>query len=170
VACFRKTHHIPGSYLFYFPNPCQSLFRAESTQHLNKPPVPQRHGISRLPEKPSGSQKFCFKTFTSRLWYSNPDISFLSKAQNVGKREGHSTALHGVESVLRSWQILSYSRIPRILRNPKVNYRFHNSPPPALSWTRSIQSMRPQSTFLTSILTLFSHLRLGLPRALRFPY
>jgi hypothetical protein len=35
---------------------------------------------------------------------------------------------------------------PRILLNPKVHYHIHNSPPPSLSWARSIQSMPPSDS------------------------
>ena len=58
--------------------------------------------------------------------------------------------------------------IPRILWNPRVHYRIHNSPPPALSWAISIYSIPPHPTSWRSILILSSHLRLGFPSCL-FP-
>jgi len=67
-----------------------------------------------------------------------------------------------------SWEANRFSasqEIPRILWNPKVHYRVHKchlSP----SWASSIQSMPPHPTPWSSILILFSHLRLGLPNGL----
>ena len=55
--------------------------------------------------------------------------------------------------------------IPCILWNQKVHYCVHNSPPPILSWARSIQSM-PYPTSQISILILSFHLRLGLSSGL----
>ena len=58
--------------------------------------------------------------------------------------------------------------IPRILWNPKVHYRIHNSQPTALPSARSIQSKPPHPTSWRSILILSSHLQLGLASGL-FP-
>jgi hypothetical protein len=59
-------------------------------------------------------------------------------------------------------------KFPRLLWNPKVHYRFHNSPPmvPILSWTRCIQSTPSHPILLRSILILSSYLHLGLPNIL----
>ena len=54
----------------------------------------------------------------------------------------------------------------RILWNPKVHYRIHKSPPPALFWARSIHSIPRRSTPQKLILILSSHTCLGLPSAL----
>jgi hypothetical protein len=48
--------------------------------------------------------------------------------------------------------------IPRLLCNPKLHYCVHKSPPLVLSSTRRIQSKASHSTFLRSIITLYSHL------------
>ena len=51
----------------------------------------------------------------------------------------------------RSWEANTFSasqEIPLVLWNPKVHYRSHKCPPPALSWASSNQSIPPQSHFL----------------------
>jgi len=70
-----------------------------------------------------------------------------------------------------SWEANMFSasqEIPRILRNPKVHYRIHNSPPPALILSHIASVHSPHPTSWRSILILSSHLRLGLPSDL-FP-
>jgi len=60
-----------------------------------------------------------------------------------------------------SWEasrFISGQEIFRILWNPKVHYRIHMCPPPALSWASSIQSIPPHLTSWRSILILSSHL------------
>jgi hypothetical protein len=56
--------------------------------------------------------------------------------------------------------------IPRVLWNPKVHYRIHNSPPPVpiLSHINPVHALHPTSW--RSILILSSHLRLSLPSGL----
>jgi hypothetical protein len=61
-----------------------------------------------------------------------------------------------------SWEANSFSasqEIPRILWNPQVHYRIHNSPPPVPILSQSM----PHPTSWRSILILSSHLRLSLP-------
>ena len=70
-----------------------------------------------------------------------------------------------------SWEANRFSasqEILRILRNPKVHYRIHNSLPPVPILIRSIQSIPPDPTSWRSILILSSHIRQGLPSGL-FP-
>jgi hypothetical protein len=57
--------------------------------------------------------------------------------------------------------------LPRILWNPKVHYRVHKSPPldPILG---NINPIHTIPSYLSSILILFTHLRLDLPSGL-FP-
>jgi hypothetical protein len=60
------------------------------------------------------------------------------------------------------WEAASCAAIqefPNILWNPKLHYW-------SLSWSRSIQSIPPHPISPRSILTLSSHLRLGLPSGL----
>ena len=61
------------------------------------------------------------------------------------------------------------TEIPRILCNPKVRHRIHNSPPPVpvLSHIYPVHTSHPTSR--KSILILSSHLRLGLP-SLKIPH
>jgi hypothetical protein len=69
-----------------------------------------------------------------------------------------SDSLHGAEPFLRSRQLLNYSRS---LKNPKVYYRVHKSPPLVpLSSARWIQSIPPHSLSLRSISILSSTSRL----------
>ena len=56
--------------------------------------------------------------------------------------------------------------IPRISRNPKVHYRTHKRPPPVSILASPIQSIYSHPTSWRSILTLSTHLRLGLPSGL----
>jgi hypothetical protein len=66
-----------------------------------------------------------------------------------------------------SWEAASWAAtqgLPSILWNPKVHYRVQKS----LTWARSIQSIKPNPIYLRTILTFFTHLRLGLPSGL-FP-
>jgi hypothetical protein len=56
--------------------------------------------------------------------------------------------------------------IPRILWNPKVHYRTHNSPPPVPILSHINPVHAPHPTSWRSILILSSHLRLGLPSGL----
>jgi hypothetical protein len=58
--------------------------------------------------------------------------------------------------------------IPRILWNPKVHYRIHNSPPPVPVLSQTDPVHTPTSHFLKIILILSSRLRLGLMSGL-FP-
>jgi hypothetical protein len=57
---------------------------------------------------------------------------------------------------------------PAFNGTPKVHYRIHKCPPPALSWTRPIQSLPPRSTCWRYTLIISSHTYLGLPSGL-FP-
>ena len=68
------------------------------------------------------------------------------------------------------WEADSLSasqELPRILWNPNVHYRAHQSPPLVVSWARSTQST-PFCPIFKIISILSSHLRLGLPSSL-FP-
>jgi len=65
-----------------------------------------------------------------------------------------------------SWEANRFSvcqEIPRILWNPKVHYRIHNSPPPVPILSQIDPVHVPHPTSWRSILILSSHLRLGLP-------
>jgi hypothetical protein len=64
-----------------------------------------------------------------------------------------------------SWETNSSSasqEIPRILCNPKVHRRIHNSPP-SLPIPSQIDPVRAQSVSLKPISILSSYLRLGFP-------
>ena len=68
-----------------------------------------------------------------------------------------------------SWEANRFSasqEIPRILWNPNVHYRFHNSPPPVPILSQIDPVHTPHPTFWRSILILSSHLRLDLPSGL----
>jgi hypothetical protein len=78
---------------------------------------------------------------------------------------------HSLMELSPSWEAANCAatqEFPRILRNPKVNYCVHKSPPLAVSWARSIQSIPSHSISVPSILILSAHLLLGLPSGL-FP-
>ena len=69
-----------------------------------------------------------------------------------------------------AWEAKRFSasqEILLILWNPKVHYRIYNSPPPVpiLNQINSVHAP-PHPTSWRSILTLSSHLRLGLPSCL----
>jgi hypothetical protein len=56
--------------------------------------------------------------------------------------------LHGAESFLRSNRFTASQEIPRILSNPKVHYRIHNSPPPVSILSQSNLVHTPTSHLL----------------------
>jgi hypothetical protein len=65
-----------------------------------------------------------------------------------------------------SWEDKRFSasqEIPRILRNPNVHHRIHNSPPTVFTLSQIDPVHAPHPTSRRSILILPSHLRLGLP-------
>ena len=67
-----------------------------------------------------------------------------------------------------SWEAHRFAasqEILRILWNPKVHYRFHNSPPP-LPTLNQLNPVHAPTPSLRAILILFSHLRQGLPSSL----
>jgi hypothetical protein len=71
-----------------------------------------------------------------------------------------------------SWEANSHSapqEIPRILKNPKVHYRIHHSPPLVPSWSRWILSTYFHSIILRSISILSFHPRPCLPCGLFTP-
>jgi hypothetical protein len=74
---------------------------------------------------------------------------------------------YGAEPFLRSHNCADTQELPRILWNPKVHYRVHNSPPlvPILS---QIDPVHTITCYLRSMLIFSTHLRLGLPSGL-FP-
>ena len=74
-----------------------------------------------------------------------------------------------------SWEAKRFSashEIPGILWNTNVLYRIHKCPPPIPILNQLDLVHIPHPTSWRSILTLFSHLRLGLPSgfSLRFPH
>jgi hypothetical protein len=63
-----------------------------------------------------------------------------------------------------SWEAANYAatqEFPSILWNPKVHYHVHKSHP-LVPILRQINPIHPIPSYLRSILTLFTHLRLGL--------
>ena len=70
-----------------------------------------------------------------------------------------------------SWKANRFAasqEIPRISRNPKVQYRTHKRPPSVSILASPIQSIYPHPTSWRSILIISTHLRLGLPSGI-FP-
>ena len=63
-------------------------------------------------------------------------------------------------------QLSASIEIPRILCNPKVQYRIHKCPPPVPILSQFDPVNTPHPTSWRSILILSSHLRLGLPSGL----
>jgi hypothetical protein len=67
-----------------------------------------------------------------------------------------------------SWEAANCAttqELPSILRNPKVHYRFHKSPP-LVSILSQIEPVHIIPSYLRSILILSTHLRLDLPSGL----
>jgi hypothetical protein len=74
---------------------------------------------------------------------------------------------HGAEPALRSRQLCSYLRISQEIMEPESSLPCSQESW-SLTWARSIQSIPPHLSSLTSILILTSHLRPSLPSDL-FP-
>jgi hypothetical protein len=81
------------------------------------------------------------------------------KATNVFLWLTHSKKHSPSWEANTSW---ASQHIIRILFNPKVHYRIHNSPPPAPILSQIDSVHVPHPTSRKSILILSSHLRLGL--------
>jgi hypothetical protein len=82
---------------------------------------------------------------------------------NNNKLPTLTNSLRGAEPLLRSRQLCSYSRTSQDCMGPEGLLLW------SLSWARSIQTIPPHPISLKSILTLSTHLRLGLPSGLFLP-
>jgi hypothetical protein len=71
--------------------------------------------------------------------------------------------LRRAQSFLRSWPVLSWTKIPHILWNLNVHYCIHNYPQPVPILSQINPVPAPYPTPWWSILILSFHLSLGLP-------
>ena len=94
----------------------------------------------------------CFNIFTPTTITTKQILCFLTYL------------LHGAKSSLEANRSSAGQEIPSILRNPEVHYHVHNSLPPVPEPDWFSPCHHPTSR--SSILTLSSHLHLGLPSGL----
>lgn len=103
-----------------------------------------------------------------RLWKTQSKICSCPQSWKYPKIQNNQSAHCVVWVVLRNWMSFTWSKIPRLLPNPKAHCYVHKRS--TQDHLEPVQyNVRPSNKFLTFISMLVTYLCLGLPSSL-FPF